>query len=191
MGSLESMKGDKIHSRNIRVETFKAGEDRIIVEGTLNDERMVGSRTLAGKAVKPGKFHGMVVRFLVGETPPRILDVEAQMFKTPSDSCCQAESTMDSLIGLPIVYGYSKEIKDRLGGTKSCTHLMSLVLVMGSAAIQGFATNRGHRNVEPGARDILFQYVKNSCLMWGEDGEFYKRTMKEIEAGKGVGQDGS
>lgn len=181
MTSLNELKGQKLHQRTITIESFRVNDDRIIIEGSLNDSRTREIYTLMGENRPPGPVHGMVARLLVGDTPPRILEAEAEMPKIPSQECEEAMATIKKLIGLPIVYGFSKAVKDRLGGATGCTHLTSLVLSMGSAAMQGFANNRGQNQLSNEARSMMVQYVKNSCYVWREDGELFKKVVKEIK----------
>lgn len=47
----------RIHSRNISVDTYEAGEDRLLMEGTLRDDRFFPSYFYsARKFVDPGSF---------------------------------------------------------------------------------------------------------------------------------------
>jgi len=184
MTTLISLKGEKIHERAIMVETFRVDDDRILIEGRLNDRREREIYTLMGERRPPGAVHGMVARFLVGETPPKILDAEAEMPKIPIEECDKARDSIKKLIGLRIIYGFSRAVKERLGGTVGCTHLTSLVLSMGSAAMQGIANNRGQKKISPEAKSLMSQYVKNSCCVWREDGELFKAVTEEIKKGR-------
>ena len=83
MTPLEKLKGEQVHTRSIRIETFSVDEDRIIVEGTLEDTRMQPIYTIAKQRRKAGKVHGMVVRLLLGGIPTKILDAEAEMPTVP------------------------------------------------------------------------------------------------------------
>jgi hypothetical protein len=180
MALLEELKGERIHTRSIRIETFSVDEDRVLVEGTLEDTRLQPIYTIAKQRRKAGKVHGMVVRFLLGDMPTKILDAEAEMPTVPSEGCREAIDSVKELIGLPIVYGFTKAAKDRLGGTEGCNHLSSLMLTMGSVAVQGMAANRGRTPPAPEAREMMLEYVRNSCCVWREDGEHYKKTLEEI-----------
>ena len=96
------------------------------------------------------------------------------------EGCRQAIETVKLLIGLPVVYGFSKAVKDRLDGPAGCNHLTSLILTMGSAAVQGMAANRGNAPQPPEAREAMLEYVKDSCCVWRRDGDHYENTREEI-----------
>ncbi len=180
MTSLEKHKGEKVHTRSIRVETYSAGEDRVIVEGSLEDTRYQPIYTITQQRREAGRVHGMVVRLLLGGTPTKILDAEAEMPTVPMEECRTAIASVKALIGLPVVYGFSKAVKDRLGGTAGCNHLTGLVLTMGSAAVQGTAAHRGKTRPPPEARQVMLEYVKDSCRVWRCEGEHYRKTLAEI-----------
>mgnify|MGYP001824976370 FL=1 len=180
MTSLEKLKGEQVHTRSIRIETYSVDEDRVIVEATLEDTRPQPIYTIAKERRDAGKVHGMVVRLLLGGMPTEILDAEAEMPTVPVEGCRQAINSVKGLIGMPIVYGFTKAVKDRLVSTEGCNHLTSLMLVMGSVAVQGMAAHQGIKPPPPEAREMMLQYVKNTCCVWREDSEHYKKTLDEI-----------
>ena len=181
MSSLKALKGERVHTRSIRIETFAVDNDRVVVEGVLEDIRTCVMYTISGHRREPGPVHGMAVRFLVGGIPVKILDVEVEMPKVPLEECDQVASSVKKLIGLHVVYGYTKAVKERMGGIEGCTHLTNLILAMGSAAIQGMASHRGRGPIPPDARALMIQYVKNSCRVWREGGPQIQKAMDEIK----------
>lgn len=181
MTSWEELKGEKVHTRSIRIETYSVDRERVIVEGVLEDTRFQPIYTIAKRRRDAGKIHGMVVRMLLGGMPTEILDADAEMPTVPMEICRQAVDSVKKLVGMPIVYGFSKAVKDRMTSTEGCNHLTSLILTMGSAAVQGMAAHRGLVPVPAEAREMMLEYVKNSCCVWREEGEHYRRTLEEIK----------
>ena len=180
MASLKKLKGERVHTRSLRVETYSAGGDRVVVEGILEDTRFQSIYTIGRQRREAGKVHGMVVRLLLGGTPTEILDAEAEMQTVPNEGCTAAIASVKALIGMPIVYGFSKAVKDRISGPAGCNHLTSLILTMGSAAVQGMAAHRGKTPPSPETREAMLEYVKDSCCVWRGDGEHYRKTLEEI-----------
>ena len=113
MSSLKELKGDHIQTRKIEVKSYDAGEGRVLVEGTLNDDRYVDVYTAEGRHLPPGPVHGLVLRFLLGGMPPTILDAEAEMPEVPMDECPDAMASVKDLVGLNVVFGFKKEILKR------------------------------------------------------------------------------
>jgi len=180
MADLKELKGEVVQKRTIKVQTFAVDEKRVIVEGVLEDTRPIETYTITNEVREPGRLHGITARLLIGEMPARILDAEAEMNKVPMPGCTEAIGSVKKLKGMPIVYGFSKEVKDRLDGTEGCNHLTSLILAMGSAAVQGMAAHRGRRPAPPEARTALIEYIKNTCCVWAEEGDLYKKVSREI-----------
>ena len=182
MGNLEKKKGERVHTRSIRIETFAVDDAHVIVEGVLEDTRHLSYYSITNRHRQPGPIHGMAVRLLIGGMPFRILDAEADMPEVPLEECGLAADSVKKLIGLPIAYGFSKEVKDRLDGIEGCNHLTSLILTMGSAAVQGMAAHRGGRPQDPENTSFMLEYLKNTCCGWREDGPAFQRVQEEIRA---------
>ncbi len=177
MSKLSALKKEILNTRSIKVETYLVDDDKVIVEGRLEDTRHVPIYTSSDNLLDPGPVHGMTVRFLIGEMPPRILETEVQMDQVPMDECPEAAKSVSSLVGLTISYGYSKTVKSKLGGVKGCVHMTSLILAMAGAALQGWANSQRRQAVPSPARGYITEYIKNSCLAWREDGPLYKETI--------------
>ena len=66
MRSLEQRKGDKIHTRNMEISTYDGGDNHIIVEGQLRDDRLVSTyHHISGKKRPPQNVHHMIVRMCI------------------------------------------------------------------------------------------------------------------------------
>ncbi len=178
MGDLEKLKNERLTTRTISVESFSAEDDRVVIEGRLEDERRVDAYSIWNEPLGPGPVHGMVVRFLVGGVPPRIIDVEVEVTRVPYDECRDAALSVKELMGLNLSYGFSREVRARLGGIKGCVHLTSLVLAMGAAALQGWAAHKRRERLPGEVQAYLTGYIKDSCRVWRADGENYKKALK-------------
>ncbi len=179
-----------VHSRLVEVRTYPAGDGKLVVEGRLRDERFVPGYHWNREAFTPGVIHNLVVRFLVGEVPPVILDAEAEMLDVPNEGCPDTLDSIETMKGLSIASGYGEEVRKRMGGVKGCAHLTQLVMIMGTAALHGawIAGSREPRPVPatPEAFAGLSRLV-NSCRLWRKDGPILAELREEMRriAGKG------
>ena len=182
MSSLEALKGQLVSSRLIEINAYSVGDDQVMVEGTLRDDRYVDLHTEYGEHLAPGKVHHMTVRLLVGGTPPKILDAEAEMPRTPLEQCPETGSTVKDLIGLDMAHGFSKQTILKVGGTTGCLHLAKLILAMATPALHGWANNKRSR-LGPNQSDSfsLLERIKNSCRIWREDGPAYQEIIRKLE----------
>ncbi len=183
------VKNSPIHERKLEIRTFPLDGDRVVVEGWLRDERLITGYYWDGRPRPPGVVHHMCVRLLIGGEPISILDAEAEMPQVPNDICPTTGDSITKIIGIPIVSGFSNEVRRRLGGVEGCVHMMHLVLAMGPPALHGYWTHHS-REPRPLPRSMDevpgLAYLINSCQLWREDGPMLRGIQEIIEGG---GQD--
>lgn len=176
--------GPPVHQRHMELQTYPAGEDKVVVEGWLKDERFISGYRWSGDPQPPGIVHWMSVRLLVGNWPLTILDAEAEMPGVPNELCLDTINSVKKVIGIKIVSGYSDEVRRLLGGVAGCTHLTHLLVVMGPAALHGVWTHWS-RQARPKPKKMEeirgLSYLLNSCQLWAEDGPFLRRIKAELE----------
>ena len=166
-----------VHERKIDIRTFPLENDQALVEGWLHDERMVPGHNRDGSPRPPGVVHWMCVRLLLGGKPISILDAEAEMPTIPNPLCPTVADTVKKIIGLPIVAGFSDQVRKKLYGVEGCSHLMHLILAMGPAGLHGYwaAQSRKSQSLPESIEKIPhFEYLVNSCQLWREDGPLIK-----------------
>lgn len=188
------MAADKAHERTITVATYPAGDDKVIVEGRLVDRRLKDYYLVTGEKRPAGDIHHMIIRLLVEITGFTIDDVEVELATVPRDECGDVQGTLDVIKGEKIAKGFSARMKSLLGGTKSCTHLLTLLIAMGPAALQGVFSSRAQKPMEmasfisdPGRARFFMKTLLNTCLVWREDGPAMKRLRETIEVLRGKG----
>ena len=62
---LNSLKGRKIHTRNIQIATYETDTENLIVEGILKDNLLISHYHTSGEKHPPNTVHHMVVRMLI------------------------------------------------------------------------------------------------------------------------------
>lgn len=170
-----------VHERRLQLRTYPVQNDRLVVEGRLEDDRLIEGYHWNGKPMEPGPVHRLCVRMLIGGWPVTILDAEAEMPNTPHELCPTAQESVKKLIGLKIVSGYGEKVNHLIGGVRGCNHLTHLAVVMGTAALHGYWTHysRERRPIPRSLDEFLgLESLINSCMLWGEDGPI----LKEIRA---------
>jgi hypothetical protein len=192
MSRLMQMAADKAHERTITIGTYPAGDDRVIVEGRLIDNRLRDYYLVTGEKRPAGEIHHMVIRLLVEIAGFTIEDVEVELVATPRDECADVQGTMDIIRGEKITKGFSSRMKSLLGGTKSCTHLVTLLIAMGPAALQGVFSSRAQKPMEmasfmadPNRARFFMKTLLNTCYVWREDGPALKKLREMIDAMRG------
>jgi hypothetical protein len=175
----------KIHSRDIKLETYSHTDSRVIIHGVLKDERYIKIFDITGKVLEPGIVHHLDVKLLVKPAPLIIEYAQAQMIKVPMSECSATLDTIEKLKGLEIKSGFSKTIRDIMGGKKGCAHLCQLIIVMSQEIVQGWLTHK-RKNSSPVPKDLDSfaekKFIIDSCRMWTNNGPKIKTLEQAIKA---------
>lgn len=183
MHSIGTPKGEKLHTRNIEVTTYDCDGERIIVEGTLKDDRCQDSHMMTGEKLHSGTIHHMSVRLLVNCSNLLIEDVDVDLISVPREVCRETIGCLTPIKGLTITKGFTAKVKKLAGGKKGCTHLVELLLAIAPAAIQGYASFQSKKptDFDPDRAKMFLQFLVNTCRAWREDGPLVEGFKKMIE----------
>lgn len=117
-------------------------------------------------------LHDMWVRLVVDEQLV-VKDVTASTEASPFPICGEATTTLRSIVGERIQPGWTQLVKAKLGGVKSCTHLMELLMPLATVAFQ---TLVGVRASRPDAVDSTGRPRKiDSCYAYASDRAIVQR----------------
>ena len=180
MGSLKAQRGDRVHTRDIKIATYAHDGSHIIVEGELNDNRIITNYGHRGDLRPPGNIHHMFLRFLIEIDSIRIVRVEVEMPGIPHHECPETIPAFGRLEGMRIAPGFTSKVRGALGGPKGCAHLTGLVMTMASAALQGLWTyrardRRAHEDMASTAND----YLVDTCHVWRRNGPLVTELSKD------------
>ncbi|MCP3924952.1 MAG: DUF2889 domain-containing protein [Desulfobacterales bacterium] len=181
MGLMDLVKDERIHSRNISVNIYPVDDNTIIVRGELKDDRLAEHYTMTGKPSTPGVVHHMFINLRVIQQGFEIKEIEVEMPGIPRNGCIEAQDSLDWLIGERITAGFTSKVKSKVGKGEGCNHLSALLLAMAPMILQGFYTQLSR--VKRDNKDMAFlvsSFLKNTCLVWKEDGRHYIDTLKEL-----------
>ncbi len=178
-------KKERIHSRTITVNTYETDDSSLLVEGGLVDERFFPSFYYSrNEFLEPGIVHDIRVEMKVTLPRLEITEVRSKMGKTPIQDCIGVESSAEKIAGMRIKPGFSRDLKERLGGTAGCLHRTTLIYHMGAAAVQGMWAWYSRKRQDGSTRSLDYDpgILKNSCWLWREDGPFFEKVVKLREA---------
>ena len=171
----------KIHTRQIDIATYEGTSDSIIVEGILRDERLLDSYRPTGDIHPPGTIHHMIIRIEVKGPQLVIEDIEVEMPTIPHDACIETLESLAPIKGMSIVSGFTAKVKDRVGGTKGCCHLLALLMAMAPAAVQGAWSAMAREPIDPKVyMPMALGRIKNTCWVWRQDGPLMKAWSPKI-----------
>jgi DUF2889 family protein len=182
MIEMDTTSCQKIHTRNIQVASYVCEENAIIVEGRLQDDRLMDSYRLDGEVVPAGVVHHLIIRMRVQGPRLEINDIEVEMPTAPIEACLEMSRSLEPVKGLPIISGFTIKAKELVGGAKGCAHLVALLMAMAPAAVQGAWSAATRR---PNASNNLMAHslerMKDTCFVWRSDGPAFKNLEQTLK----------
>ena len=170
-----------LHRRLYDCEAFEEGPDRMRVVGRLTATKPLGLGLADGE---PMVLHDMPIELVVEMPSFTIVDVEATMHVRPYETCPAVLADYRQLIGRSVTRGYSRVVRELFGGASGCSHLGALLQALGPVAVQaswGLMTlheppGATLNTVDESERLRRLQMNANTCHVWAEGGEHYKRV---------------
>jgi len=181
---------EHIHTRSIDCRGYRRIDGLWDIEGHITDTKTYGFGNGFRGELPPGApVHDMWLRITVDDRLV-IHDIEAVTDASPYPVCPAVAANFQRLKGLRIYPGFHKQVRDRLGGTEGCTHLVDLLAPVATTAYQTVFPWRareyerrlardGKRPERPGKKPKLI----DSCHAFASDGEVVKRYWPEFYTG--------
>lgn len=127
------------HRRSIDVQIYARGNGLWEVDARIADVRTRETLMVTGPRAAGSPIHDMLVRLVVDERF-NIVEAGAETFAMPYPGECDAYGdAYGRLVGLNLMSGFRRAVKERLGGVHGCTHITELVQVLPTAVVQAFA----------------------------------------------------
>ncbi|MCW5666254.1 MAG: DUF2889 domain-containing protein [Piscinibacter sp.] len=163
----------EVHQRTIEMQAFARADGLFDVEARLIDRKPFDFvRPSSPQPVPAGvPLHDLWVRLTVdGELTVRAIAAASDV--TPWALCCEAEGTLQVLVGERLARGWSAKVKERLRSAAGCTHLMEMLVTMGTTALQGIRGSDPSRRPSPEAKlDSCYAYGRERSvvrMLWPE-----------------------
>lgn len=171
---------EELHHRQLDLRFYHLSNGHYEVTGRVIDTKTYPFRLqLATEDLPAGSpVHDIEVRLVVDEALT-VQDASAQMRATPFGICRGAQQTLTPLIGLKIAAGWNKKVRDLLGGTSSCTHIMELLGPMATTVLQGVAPKR-IAEIDLPENEAMRKAKVNSCFAYSEEREVVARLWPHL-----------
>jgi hypothetical protein len=181
MGLPAAVRREKMHHRKIDCEGFQRDDGLWDIDVHMTDTRTYdcgydalhrGGIIAAGEPV-----HDMWLRFTI-DLDFLIHDVHAASDQTPFSICPQAAEGMRTLIGLRIGYGWMRQVRERIGSDRCCTHLMDLLGQLAATSYQTLHAALEEREAKRESRKK--PPIIDTCLALSSSGEVVKKRWPEF-----------
>lgn len=172
-----------IHHRSYDVRAYRQSPTELRLRGTVQDQKPPG---IYIDDDQPLTVHHMVVDLLISFPALQILEIDVVLGTHPHQGCAAIEPDYQQLVGLSIARGFSRAVKDRVGGPRGCTHVGALLQAMAPVVIQStwsmraaeegtVAVNIGRSKSDVSVEDRL-RYNLDTCHIWAADGELVAKV---------------
>ena len=132
-----------IHERAYVVRAYRSGSDKLILRGSVRDQKPPGLYILDDP--EPLTIHHMIVDLTVAVPSLEIVQARAVLETHPHASCKRIEDHYGELVGLSIARGFTHKIRELFGGPRGCTHTTALLQAMAPVAMKAAMTWRVSR----------------------------------------------
>ena len=172
---------EPIHTREVVCRGYQRADGLWDIEGHLVDTKTYAFPNRDRGEVKAGEpVHGMWLRLTVDDDL-RIHGVEAVTDDGPYAVCPAITPRFRELEGLRIGPGFSREVRQRLGGRSGCTHLVELLRPVATTAIQTIYPRRHRRAAKDAERRPAFL---DTCHALASDGPVVRDHWPEWYTGQ-------
>ena len=170
------------HTRKYDFRGYHRADGLFDIEGHLTDTKTYGFDNQHRGRIEPGDpIHDMWIRLTI-DMDLYVKAIEAVTDSGPYGICPAIAPNFQKIVGDRIGAGWRARVKDKLGGTEGCTHLMEMLGAMGTAAFQTLYPFLARRAAgkpvtrRPALIDTYHAYAS--------DGEIVKKTWPDFYTGE-------
>lgn len=125
-----------LHRRTIELQGYERDDGLFEVEATLFDMKNYAFETSWRGVMHPGDpLHNMKLR-VAYDVDFVIQEVEAQIIDAPFPVCPAAASAHQAMVGVRMSSGFTRAVRENLGGVQACAHLRELMGPIATIAYQ-------------------------------------------------------
>lgn len=128
-----------VHTRKVEIQVFRREDKLWDIDATLIDVKTRDAPLPSGDRKAGEPMHDMLLSLTVDQGF-NVLAAKASSIRNPYPGYCEvAAQGYENLVGLNLIKGFRKAVREKLGGVVGCTHISELSQFLPTAAIQAFA----------------------------------------------------
>jgi hypothetical protein len=164
---------EHLHTRTVEFNAYRRSDGMFDIEAQMRDFRRYDTVVFEKGVLPSGEsVHHMTITATVDEQLV-VRTITSQMRATPFSYCREVEESLRPMVGARMAQGWRRSINERLGGTRSCTHLRELLVNMATAALQTIPTWQAQQRIK--ARETATPagtrpHYLGQCHAWKLDG---------------------
>ncbi|OZI36363.1 hypothetical protein CEG14_15285 [Bordetella genomosp. 1] len=132
-----------LHTRSIRVQCYGREDGLWDLEAELIDVKGYDFPKRNGETFKAGDpIHHMHLRITIDDGYTIVAAVAAYDAAPYGESCMAIDGAYADLVGMNLLKGFRRQVKERFGHVAGCTHMTELSQVLPTSAVQMMAGER-------------------------------------------------
>lgn len=167
--SVEGVASLAHHRRSITYDVLPADDDTVEVVGRLKDERPWAQQPRELPVV-----HDLELRARVSLTDFTVRAVDARFHTYPHTECPDIAAAYQQLVGVQVGRGWTRAMRERLGGPAGCTHLRELARGMAPVLVQAAFSAQVRANPSREGDDerlrTVLPFLSGTCHIWAAEG---------------------
>lgn len=161
------------HRRSLEVLIYRRPDDLWEVDACLQDTKTRDAQMVDGVRPAGTPLHQLRLRLLVNSQLDVLQAGSYSEWAPYAGHCADHGDAYAALAGLNLGRGFRREVVERLGGVRGCTHLTELAQVLPTAVIQGMVGEvLDPRGTAPGAQQ---PFQLDRCHALRTDGPVVQR----------------
>ncbi len=174
-----------VHTRTITCEGYERDDGLYDIDGWMTDAKSYDFTSTDRGDVKAGvPVHGMGLRLTI-DGALTIREVAAAMDYTPFNMCPSITPNFQRLVGLNLGKGFTKAVREALGGTQGCVHLVDLLRPMANTAYQLLSPGAYKALKDKEARgEPVTAFFVNQCHAWNSGGDVTRDQFPSLYTGE-------
>ena len=174
-----------VHTRKITCEGYERDDGLFDIDGWLTDSKTYDFQSTDRGEVKAGvPVHLMGLRITI-DGALNIREVAAAMDHTPFNMCHSITPNFQRLVGLNLGKGFTSAVREALGGTQGCVHLVDLLRPMANTAYQ-LLSPKGYKALKDreARGEPVNAFFVNQCHAWKSDSEVTRSQFPSLYTGE-------
>jgi hypothetical protein len=171
---------EPFHRRVVECRGYRRADGLWDIEGHITDTKAYSFPNQYRGEIRAGEpLHEMWIRLTIDEDM-LIHGIEAVTDAGPYEICPAITPKFSALRGLKIGPGWTKAVRERVGGVNGCTHLVELLGPMATVAYQTLVAKRMKQiDDQPERRPSII----GSCHAYSPDGEVVRQRWPNFYTG--------
>jgi len=169
-----------VHTREVRCLGYEREDGLWDIEGRITDTKSYTFDNRERGMISAGTpVHDMSVRLTVDEDLV-VQDAEASTEAGPFHICPAITDGVKKLIGMKISSGWTRNVRQAIGGIKGCTHINQLLMgPLATTAYQSIVPKKANLTKKPKKRPIVI----DTCHAFMADGPIVKNFWPDYYEG--------